>query len=128
MFGTFVSFFTGLVILFPFIIFIIIGLMNVKRKRKVSLQQAADVTNFFLIASVSTIATVTFGKFAMIVIALIVFCIVIGFAIYERRRKKDFNTQKVMRNAWRLLFLIFSLSYFILIICGIILSIVQHLA
>ena len=87
---------------------------------------AADLTTPFLFLSVffvsQTIIEASVG-FYILVIAII---ILITYSIYEKMNVKEFQIKRFLRKVWRLYFLVLSVTYFILLIVGLIVKIIEY--
>lgn len=84
-----------------------------------SFRLAADSTVPFLILAASVILNGMIPK-AGIVLAIGILAAGISYAVAERLRSKEFRTLLMLRNLWRMLFIIFSLLYLLLLLAGVV--------
>lgn len=92
-----------------------------------SLRIAADVTVPFLFVSVSILFSLIAGIQTNIILMIGILLIAIGFATAERVRSKDFRMKRMIRNLWRMLFLMLSILYILLLLVGVIKTIFEYL-
>lgn len=118
----------GIIALFPFIISICLLLFYRQVGRKPTIRKIADYTTPFLFLSVYLIAHTIFGDGVGYIIALTAVTIVLIFAVYERKRVKDFEIMYLLRKAWRVFFILLLIVYILLLIVGLILTIIDHFA
>lgn len=128
MISTGLSILIGIIALFPFIISICLLLFYRKVGRKPTMRKVADYTTPFLFLSVYLIAHTIYGDGVGYIIALIAVAIILIFAIRERKRVKDFEILYLLRKAWRVFFILLLIAYVLLIIIGVILAIIEHVA
>lgn len=118
----------GTVVLLPFIVtFLTLIIFKKMGRAPVSvIGITADITTFFLLLSVFFIARTIFGSGAGYVVFTIVIIVTIAFTIYERMKSKEFRILRLLRNAWRLLFILFAIAYVLLLMLGITLQIIDY--
>lgn len=116
------------VILLPFVVsfLTLIIFKKIGRAPVTVIGTTADITTFFLLLSVFFIARTIFGTGAGYVVCTVIIIVTIAFAIYERIKSKEFQIIRLMRNVWRLLFLLFAIAYVLLLIVGIALQIIDY--
>lgn len=118
----------GVLIVFPFLVTFLVFIFLRKKGRAPSKDMgvAADITTPFLFIAVYIISLTIFDISAGFYIAIFAIIIPIIFAIIERMRKKDFRVGLILRRSWRLFFLILTAVYFVLLIAGVVLKIVEY--
>lgn len=127
MIGIFLSFLVGSIAIFPFIVSIVLLFFHRSIGKKMSMKKIADYTTLFLFVSVYMIAHSLFGDGVGYMIAIVSIVIVLVFAVWERKRVKDFQIVQLLRKVWRLFFIILIAVYFLLMIIGLILTIYAQL-
>lgn len=123
MIGTFFSVLIGIIVLFPFGISICLLLFYRRIGRKLTMKKIADYTTPFLFLSTYITAHAIFGEGVGYIIAIVAIVITLIFAVYERRRAKDFKITYLLRKVWRLFFILLIIVYCLLIIIGLVLTI-----
>lgn len=119
---------SGIFILFPFIIMILI-LFIAKRMGKSPasvIGLAADLTTPFLFLAVFIITRTIFGVGGGFYITLIAIVTILLYAIYEKKNVKEFRIIRLLRKTWRLFFLMLTSAYFLLLLLGVIIKIVEY--
>ncbi|GEM_PF-3989443 len=89
-----------------------------------SLRLAADSTVPFLILAAGVILNGMIPK-AGAVLTIGILAAGISYAVAERLRSKEFRTRFMLRNLWRMLFIVFSLLYFFLLLAGMVTGILS---
>ncbi|WP_432354877.1 DUF3397 family protein [Sporosarcina sp. A2] len=123
------QFLLALIILVPYVLTIVI-FMSAKisgRSSVKSFRIAADSTVPFLFLAVTLLLRMTFGTQSSIMLVVAVLLTGIGFAVLERLRSKEFRVQFMLRNMWRVLFVILSLLYITLLIGGLVKTVVEFI-
>ncbi len=124
-----VQFLLSLIVIVPYVLtvalFVIVKLSGRSSVR--SFRIAADVTVPFLVLSVIVLLRMILQIHAGIILIAGVLIIGIGFAIAERIRSKEFRVQNMLRNLWRMLFLIMSLFYIVLLLIGVAKTVAEFL-
>lgn len=124
-----VQFLLSLIVIVPYVLtvalFVIVKLSG--RSSVKSFRIAADVTVPFLVLSVIVLLRMILQIHAGIILIAGVLIIGIGFAVAERIRSKEFRVQNMLRNLWRMLFLIMSLFYIVLLLIGVAKTVAEFL-
>ena len=124
-----VEFLLSLIVIVPYVLtvalFVIVKLSG--RSSVKSFRIAADVTVPFLLLSVIVLLRMILHIYAGIILIAGVLIIGIGFAVAERIRSKEFRVQNMLRNLWRMLFLIMSLLYIVLLLSGVAKTVAEFL-
>lgn len=120
----------SIVILFPFSI--MIAIISSMQKSGRSLPKivgyAADWTTPVLFVSVYVISKAVFGGGQALYMILIVLLIAIIYAVVERLHVKEFLFSIFFKKLRRLIFLILTVSYILLLLIGLILKIAENTA
>lgn len=123
------QFLLSLIIIVPYfltmVLFVIVKVSGYSSV--VSFRIAADVTVPFLFLSVSVLLRMITGIQAGVLLIVGVLIVGIGFAIAERIRSKEFRMKYMFRNLWRMLFLILSLLYIVLLLLGVVQTVAEFL-
>lgn len=127
MIASFLSILMGILAVFPFLISLSLFMFTRWTGRSFSMRKNADYTTPFLFLSVYIIAHTLFGDGVGYVLCIVSIVIVIAFAIYEKRRVKDFKIGILLRKAWRLYFIILVFVYIILIVIGLVWAVIHAL-
>lgn len=118
----------GSVLLFPFIILLLLLFaakkLGVTPSRRFGL--AADGTVPFLAAAVIILIHAVWDRWLSFYVAGTVCILVIIFAVMERLSVKEFRTMIVLRKTWRSYFVLLTVSYFILLIIGLVRQIAAY--
>lgn len=118
----------GAVLLFPFIIlFLILWILKrsgITPSKRFGL--AVDVTTPFAAIAVTVLLHAIWDQWLGVYVIGTVCVLVIIFSVIERMTEKEFRTQRVLRKAWRVFFLLVTAAYFLLILTGIILQIIYY--
>ncbi|MBD7907222.1 DUF3397 family protein [Sporosarcina gallistercoris] len=124
-----VQFLVSLIIILPYLMTLFLFFsLKVSRKSSVrSFRIAADITVPLLFLSVCVLLRVVANIHADFFLLAGVLVTGIGFAVAERIRSKDFRIQYMLRNFWRMLFLILSLFYLVLLLLGVVKNVVEFL-
>ncbi|REB09666.1 DUF3397 family protein [Sporosarcina sp. BI001-red] len=119
----------SLIVIVPYLLTVVLSLMlKVSGRSSVrSFRIAADVTVPFLFVSVSVLLRMILEVHAGIFLIAGVLVSGIGFAVAERIRSKEFRIQYMFRNLWRMLFLIWSLFYIVLLLLGVVKTVAEFL-
>lgn len=124
-----VEFLLSLIVIVPYVLtvalFVIVKLSG--RSSVKSFRIAADVTVPFLLLSVIGLLRMILHIHAGSILIAGVLIIGIGFAVAERIRSKEFRVQNMLRNLWRMLFLIMSLLYIVLLLSGVAKTVAEFL-
>lgn len=123
------QFLLSLIVIVPYfltmVLFVIVKVSGYSSVR--SFRIAADVTVPFLFLSVSVLLRMITGIQAGVFLIVGVLIAGIGFAIAERIRSKKFRMKYMFRNLWRMLFLILSLLYIVLLLLGVVQTVAEFL-
>jgi len=127
--STVISVLLGILIVFPFLLTFLILLFFRRRGRAPAtvIGLAADWTTPFLFLAVYSITRSIFDRGIGVYIAVIAILITITYTIVERFKEKEFQIVRLLRKTWRLFFLILAALYFVLLIVGIVLKIMDSL-
>ncbi len=116
-------------LLLPYLVFVLLFLVLNKmiRKPKRAFGIAADVTTFILLFAVPIAIEALFDVKTMIYFFCLAIVVSVVLTIYEWKSKKEIELIPLIRKIWRLLFLLLSICYLIVIFLGLILKIIQYL-
>lgn len=121
----FISTLIGILAVFPFFISFCLYVFARWSGRPFSMRKNADYTTPFLFLSVYIIAHTLIGDGVGYVLLIVAILMMIIFAIYEKRRVKDFNVGMLLRKVWRFYFIVLVFAYILLIISGLILAVIH---
>ncbi|MBD8035537.1 MULTISPECIES: DUF3397 domain-containing protein [Solibacillus] len=117
----FLQFAFATIILCPIIAFIAVMAvcrkLRIKKNRTIGL--AADITTFLLFFSIPIAMRGLWDIGVMMPMLIIVLVIAIIFTYIDWRTKKEIEIKPLLRKIWRIYFLLFSFSYFLIWIVGI---------
>lgn len=117
----FVQFILATIILFPILAFIAVLLicrkLRLNKYRAVGL--AADITTGFLFFSIPIALRGLWDIGVMMPMLVIVLMIAIVITYIDWRTKKEIEVNPLLKKTWRLYFLLFSMTYFIIWVVGI---------
>lgn len=116
-------------LLLPYLVFVLLFfvLKKMMQKPKRAFGIAADVTTFILLFAVPIAIEALFNMKTMIYFFCLALVVSVVLTIYEWKSKKEIELIPLLRKIWRLLFLLLSIFYFIVIFLGLILKIIQYL-
>lgn len=123
--STFIAILIGITIVFPFLVSVFFLILKKWTGRTITMKTNADYTTPFLFASVYVIARSLFGGGVGYTLFIIAILIGLLYAIYEKRRVKDFEISKLFRKVWRLYFIFLVIAYILLIVIGLVLAIIH---
>ncbi len=92
-----------------------------------SLRIAADVTVPLLVVSVSVLIQTIVEIHASVILIVGALLIGIVFTVAERLRSKEFRVKVMFRNLWRMLFLLLSLLYIVLLVGGLLKTVIEFI-
>lgn len=124
-----VEFLLSLIVIVPYVLTVVLFVM-VKLSGRTSVKSfriAADVTVPFLLLSVIVLLRMIVNIHGGITLIAGILIIGIVFAIAERFRSKEFRIQNMLRNLWRMVFLIMSFLYIVLLLTGVVKTVVEFL-
>ena len=126
--GGIISTLFGGLILFPFIITLTFLLVVRKMGRAPAsvIGLAADVTTPFLFLTIYVVSHTIFGDGVGVYIAGSALMIAIVYVVVERFNVKEFQIVRIMRKTWRMYFLLLLAAYFLLLVGGIMVKIVEY--
>ncbi|MDQ0482788.1 DUF3397 domain-containing protein [Guptibacillus hwajinpoensis] len=106
----------------PLLAWYLVYIVTVKmtRKKKFSFRLAVDISTIFFILSVHFIIVELFGHSFLWVILLLMIGAAVGFTVLHWKTKEDIQIHKVIKGAWRFNFLLFSTSYIVLLLIGLV--------
>ncbi|NHM29691.1 DUF3397 domain-containing protein [Bacillus sp. C11] len=105
---------------------IFIGYKWLTGSHRKSVQMAADGSTIFFVTSVYFIIYTIWGKSLFLMILLVILIIGAFFVITHWKVKGEIHFAKVFKGAWRFIFLIFALAYFVLIVLGMIYRVIEY--
>lgn len=111
----------------PFLAFILLILLTRKRLKRRAIGLSADVTTFLLFVSVPVSMEALWGvdiSFAVSVAAIIIAIILL---IIEWKKSKEIEVLKYIRKTWRLYFLLLSVSYVLIWLAGLTLTVISFI-
>lgn len=115
-------------IVFPVVIFLIIFFISVKANRKTSkaFGHAADITTILLFFAVPIAIQSLFqiGTSGYLLGLALIISIILTFI--EWKSKREIELLPLLRKIWRILFLVLSLTYFVVWCLGIILKVLEY--
>lgn len=118
----------GAILLFPFIILFV--LLWIFKKIRITPSKrfgmAVDFTTPFIAIAVTVLFHAIWGQWYGVYVIGTVCVLAILFSVIERIKVKDFRAQLVLRKTWRVFFLTVTATYFLLIITGIIIQIIDY--
>ena len=123
-----ISFVTGIIVLFPFLVtvsFLIIMRKRGKAPAKM-VGKAADWTTPFLLISVYFISLAVFGEGSGFVISGAMIVIALSFATMERLKEKEFQVIRFAQKTWRMYFLLLAVSYLVLLCIGMTMKVMEY--
>lgn len=123
-----ISFVTGIIVLFPFLV--TVSFLIIMRKRGKAparmMGKAADWTTPFLIISVYFISLSVFGKGSGFVLSGAMIIIALYFATKERLKEKEFQMIRFIHKTWRMYFLLLAIFYLALLFIGISMKVMEY--
>ncbi|MCM3610731.1 DUF3397 domain-containing protein [Planococcus sp. MERTA32b] len=118
----------GAVFIFaPFLSFILLIFLTRKKLKRRAVGLSADVTTFLLFVSVPVSMEALWGvniSFAVSVTAIIIAIILL---VIEWKKSKEIEVLKYIRKTWRLYFLLLSVSYILIWLTGLTLTVISFI-
>lgn len=111
----------------PFLAFILLILLTRKKLKRRAIGLSADVTTFLLFISVPVSMKALWDvdiSFAVYVTAIIIAIILL---IIEWKKSKEIEVLKYARKTWRLYFLLLSMSYILIWLTGLALTLISFI-
>ncbi|WP_084244975.1 DUF3397 family protein [Planomicrobium okeanokoites] len=111
----------------PFLAFILLILLTRKKLKRQAIGLSADVTTFLLFISVPVSMKAIWDvdiSFAVSVTAIIIAIILL---IIEWKKSKEIEVLKYARKTWRLYFLLLSMSYILIWLTGLALTLISFI-
>ncbi|WP_281863215.1 DUF3397 family protein [Planomicrobium okeanokoites] len=111
----------------PFLAFILLILLTRKKLKRRAIGLSADVTTFLLFISVPVSMKALWDvdiSFAVSVTAIIIAIILL---IIEWKKSKEIEVLKYVRKTWRLYFLLLSMSYILIWLTGLALTLISFI-
>ncbi|MFC3497318.1 DUF3397 family protein [Planomicrobium okeanokoites] len=111
----------------PFLAFILLILLTRKKLKRRAIGLSADVTTFLLFISVPVSMKALWDvniSFAVSVTAIIIAIILL---IIEWKKSKEIEVLKYARKTWRLYFLLLSMSYILIWLTGLALTLISFI-
>ncbi|WJY28824.1 MULTISPECIES: DUF3397 domain-containing protein [Sporosarcina] len=87
------------------------------RSQVKSIRMAADWTVPLLVMATAFVLD-RMAAHAWLIVASGILIAGIGYAVAERVKSKEFSMLRMLRNYWRMLFIVFSLLYLVLLVIG----------
>lgn len=119
---------TGAIFIFaPFLAFILLIFLTRKKLKRRAIGLSADVTTFLLFISVPVSMKALWDveiSFAVSVTAIIIAIILL---IIEWKKSKEIEVLKYARKTWRLYFLLLSMSYILIWLTGLALTLISFI-
>jgi hypothetical protein len=106
-----------------FLIYIVCKSFVSNKKR--SMMLTIDISTILFIIAVHFLVLVIVGKSYLWLIIIVLLSIGMMFVVLHWKIKQEIDTAKVFKGFWRFTFLLFVLSYFVLVVVGLIQSIFQ---
>ncbi|MDS9470488.1 DUF3397 family protein [Sporosarcina pasteurii] len=116
----------AVIVIFPFIVSVCLQFFYRRFGHTPTVRKIADLTTPFLFLSVYLIAYTIFGDGVGFTIVILALSIIIMYAIFERRRVKEFQVIRLIRKVWRLYFILLIPAYLILMMTGLVLKIIEY--
>jgi hypothetical protein len=125
--GVFLSWIAGILIIVPFIAYIIVffAVKLITNKHRKAVSYAIDITTLFLILSVNNIAFVIWSHSFLWMIILLMLLFAILFVFIYWHFQNEIVYLKIFKGYWRFNFLLFFVAYIFLIIYGITRSVME---
>lgn len=120
-FATFIATIVTLPILAIFLVYWITKIIT--RNKKKSLHLSVDFSTLFFIIAVHYLIINIWGKSFLWIILLLLIFIGMMFVFLQWKFNEEIIFKKVWKGFWRFNFLLFSLSYFLLVIYGLVLRV-----
>lgn len=117
----FVQFLLAIIILCPILAFIAVLLIGRKLRlnKYKAIGLAADITTGLLFFSIPIAMQGLWDIGVMLPMLIVVLMIAIIFTYIDWRTKKEVEVKPLLKKIWRLYFLLFSMTYFIIWVVGI---------
>ncbi|KIL44785.1 DUF3397 domain-containing protein [Jeotgalibacillus soli] len=125
--STFLAYFLGVTVIAPFLVYIALFsfVKWVTGHHKSAVNFAVDGTTPFMIIAVYFLL-LSIWEVSLLWVLLLVMCMVgITFSFYKWRREPDFEWRKVWKGFWRINFLLYTIGYVFLFLCGLTLEVFQ---
>ncbi|MEG0259854.1 MAG: DUF3397 domain-containing protein [Lysinibacillus sp.] len=119
----------SLIIFCPVLIFVVTFFIckKIKFKATHAFGAASDMTTFWLFFSVPLAVSALWQVNIGLILMIMALLLAILFTFVEWRSKKEIEVKPLLRKIWRLLFLLLSVSYIIICLVGLIMSVVEYL-
>ncbi|AIY05944.1 hypothetical protein Plano_1979 [Planococcus sp. PAMC 21323] len=111
----------------PFLLFILVYLFSIKRKKQKALVFASDITTFLLFFSVSASIEFLWGFSTSAYIYFIALILAIVMLVIEWRSTKELEIIPFLRKLWRTYFLLLATLYALVWIVGLVSIIVKSI-
>lgn len=117
----FVQFLLAIIILCPILAFIAVLLVcrKLRLNKYKAIGFAADITTGLLVFSIPIAMQGLWDIDVMVPMLIVVLMIAIIFTYIDWRTKKEVEVKPLLKKIWRLYFLLFSMTYFIIWVVGI---------
>lgn len=117
----FVQFLLAIIIICPILAFIAVLLVcrKLRLNKYKAIGFAADITTGLLVFSIPIAMQGLWDIDVMVPMLIVVLMIAIIFTYIDWRTKKEVEVKPLLKKIWRLYFLLFSMTYFIIWVVGI---------
>lgn len=114
-------------LVFPFVLFIIVYVASIKisRKKTRAFGHAADVTTLLLFFSVPIAIQSVFHIEVMGILMGLALILSVVLTILEWKSQKEIELLPLLRKIWRFLFLLLSVTFFVIWCIGLILKVIE---
>lgn len=109
----------------PFLLFILVYFISLKRKKKKALGLASDITTFLLFFSVPASVEILWGYSVSPLIYFIALVLAIVLLVIEWRTAKEIEIIPFFRKLWRTYFLLLSSAYALVWLVGLVIVIIK---
>lgn len=122
-----VAWFLATLITVPLVAFYLIYIITVKttKSKKLAFKRAVDLSTILFILAVYFIANEIWNISLFWFLLITIISVAIIFTIIHWKFSNDIDSKKLLKGIWRLNFILFFLSYFILSIYGLLIRISQ---
>ncbi|MBT2570282.1 DUF3397 domain-containing protein [Planococcus sp. ISL-110] len=111
----------------PFLLFIFVYFISLKRRKKKALGLASDITTFLLFFSVPASVDILWGYSVSAFIYFIALVLAIIFLIIEWRTAKEIEIIPFFRKLWRTYFLLLSSVYALVWLIGLVIVVIKSI-
>ncbi|MDQ0215231.1 Ca2+/Na+ antiporter [Oikeobacillus pervagus] len=117
----------ALILVFPLIGYILAFIItkNTLKNHRKAVHLSIDLTTFFLLYSVHFFIKTIWNISLLWLLYLLVLIIGFIFSIYYWRVYEEMDVSKVLRGAWRVVFLVFLFVYIVLLLYGLTVNVME---